>query len=171
MAFEPIFERYFGNQLKIMKKGIEVTLTKETSHPCALLLSAYTEVMGGLVTGNLKNNKEMRKNYVAFLEYLGEDYVKLHEKYDLYANVRNKLVHEFSPRPSYIIWISEKLSDKPGLEITDGHLNFHLKEYYRDFKNGIRKYRNEINSTPMLVINFMRALKIDYDNTILKSKS
>jgi len=43
MVFDSIFERYFGIQLNNMKKGIEVTLSKETAHPCALLLSAYTE--------------------------------------------------------------------------------------------------------------------------------
>jgi len=171
MTFDPIFEQYFGTQLNNMKKGIEATLSKETAHPCALLLSAYTEVLGGLVTGNLKNNREMRNNYVAFLEYLGKDYVELHKKYDLYANVRNKLVHEFSPRPSYMIWISEKLGDRPGIEINDGHLNFHLKEYYRDFKNGIKTYRNDLNTKPMMIINFIRALKTDWENTHLKPES
>ncbi len=50
MVFDSIFERYFGIQLNNMKKGIEVTLSKETAHPCALLLSAYTEVMGGTIS-------------------------------------------------------------------------------------------------------------------------
>lgn len=171
MDFNPVFETYFGHQLNNMKKGIENTLSKETAHPCALLLSTYTEVMGGLVTGNLKNGRKMRQNYEAFLEYLGPDYVKLHKKFDLYANVRNKLVHEFSPRPSYVIWISEKLNKRTGIEIHDGHLNFHLKEYYRDFKNGVNAYRKDLDSTPTLIINFVKALKINWENTLLKPKS
>jgi len=167
-----LFYTNFGKQLESMEKSIEVTMKKETVYSCALLLSTYTEILGGLVTGNLKDNKEMRNNYVKFLEYLGTKYVELHNQYDLYKNVRSKLVHEFSPRPSYVIWISEEVQeDRNGIEVIDGHLNFYLKEYYRDFQQGVKKYLEGWNSDAMLIINFSKIMSIDWQNTTLKEKS
>lgn len=166
-----MFYANFGRQLESMEKSIEATMKKETVYSCALLLSTYTEILGGLVTGKLKDSNEMRNNYVAFLGYLGSKYVELHKKYDLYKNVRSKLVHEFSPRPSYVIWINEKpQDDRNGIEIIDGHLNFHLKEYYRDFQQGVNCYLEKWTREPMLIINFGKAMSIDWQNTTLKEK-
>ena len=144
-----IFDSFFQYQVKYMYAGIEATLKKETAHLCALALSTYTEVLGGLRTGNLKEKKESRRNYEAFLEYLGQGYVDLNEKLiqnktTLYESVRSKLVHEFSPRPSYGIWVSEPNDSRIGIEYIGFHLNFHLREYYRDLKKGVDKYYNEL---------------------------
>ena len=46
----------------------------------ALGLSVYTEVMGGLVTGHLKDSRWPSKNYRAFLPYLGSPYEDLDRK-------------------------------------------------------------------------------------------
>jgi len=74
-----IFDSFFDIQVKWMYAGIEATMAKKESyHTCALILSTYTEIMGGLVTGNLrKEYGESRKNYEAFLPYLGQKYVNL----------------------------------------------------------------------------------------------
>jgi len=81
----------------------------------------------------------------------------------LYKIVRNKLVHEFNPKPSYVIWVSESPSkEKFGIEMTDGNLNINLQEYYRDFKNGVEKYRGGFNEKGMVKINFIKALKIKW---------
>jgi len=168
-----IFDTYFGNhQLQWMYSGIESTIKqKETAHSCALLLSAYTKVLGGIVTGNLKKRHEMKNNYVKFLEYLGSHYVTLNEKYDLYGMVRNKLVHEFSPRSSYGIYFSKHpVESKFGIEIKNGYLIFNLQEYYRDFKNAVSNYRGEL-STNGLFVNFLKALGTGSDQTIPKSNN
>lgn len=171
-GLEELFHNHFGSQYKSMNQSIGSTLKKETAYSCALLLSIYTEIFGGLVTGNLKDSNAMRPNYVKFLEYLGSGYIDLHNKYDLYKNVRNKLVHEFSPRPSYGIWITDVTSeDRLGIEILDGHLNFHLREYFRDFQNGVKKYLDEWNSNAMHIINFQKAMSIDWQNVGLKEIS
>ncbi|GEM_PF-6287252 len=165
------FDENLGRQLSWMYAGIESTMKKDSSQACALLLSTYTEVLGGFVTGKLKDPHSMRTNYEAFLPYLGEHYVNLHEKYDLYGIVRNKLVHELSPRPSYIIWIRKSpQKDTFGIEIVDGTLNFNLQEYYRDFRNGIAKYREEFNRNGMRIINAMRVLEIEWQNVLHKPK-
>ena len=166
-----LFETYFGRQLSWMYSGIEHTLKTESAHSCALLLSTYSEVLGGLVTGNLQDNDQMRNNYVKFLEYMGSHYLALHSKYDLYKIVRNKLVHEFSPKSSYTIWATESPNkEKFGIEIIDGNLNFNLQEYYRDFKNAVEKYKGEIGKEGILILNFIRALKVRWDTVTYHPK-
>ena len=169
---ELILKQLFGNQLSWMYAGIEATLDKESGHSCALLLSTYTEVMGGVISGNLKDSSQMRNNYVEFLEYLGNHYVDLHEKYDLYKIVRNKLVHEFSPRPSYIILYRDTPNPNIfGIEIVDGTINFNLKEYYRDFKNGVEKLGDECAKDPQKILNIMKITSIDFENVLHKPKN
>jgi len=164
-----IFDSFFDNQVKWMYAGIEATMTeKESYHTCALTLSTYTEIMGGLVTGNLrKEYGESRKNYEAFLPYLGQKYVNLDNliktQYpdrlkNLYSAVRSKLVHEFSLRESHMFVSYEKLHDeKIGIELLSNkvkdheaiHINFLIPEYYRDFKNGVNKYYDDLKKWKM----------------------
>ena len=154
---EPFFER----QVKEMIDGIDVTLTNNNFHLCALALCTYTEVLGGVVTGNLKQQRKSKSNFEAFLPYLGKKYVTLNEelkkkKTSIYQEVRNKLVHEFSPRQSYGIWIQAKPNDEQiGVEFLGDHLNFHLKEYYRDFKNAVEEYRQKVETNEDLFSKFM----------------
>ncbi|MGI0073952.1 MAG: hypothetical protein ACREA3_09085 [Nitrosotalea sp.] len=149
-----IYDLFFQYQVRGMITGIEVTIDKKLHHLSALALSAYTEVMGGLVTGNLKKKGYSRKNYEAFLPYLGDKYVDLNNqlksrKTSLHEMVRNKLVHEFSPRPSYGIFISESEQEKIGIEVNFDQnqipiLIIGVREYYRDFKNGTEKYYDDL---------------------------
>ena len=188
------FDLYFQYQIRYMYAGIEATMTNEAVHLCVLGLSVYTEVLGGLVTGNLKVPGNERKNYESFLPYLGSPYVeldkemKLHQM-NLYSVVRSKLVHEFAPKPSFAYWLNPEVTQKPGIVYNFGdsirldghydkgavnfpppdHLNFNVKEYYRDFKDGIEKYHSELraemkieagpNQRP-LFYNFMKATVI-----------
>ena len=175
-----IFDLFFDHQVKFMYSGIEATMeSKDSLYTCALALSTYTEVMGGLVTGNLREEYgHSQKNYEAFLSYLGEKYVKLNnelkeQKLTLHKIIRNKLVHEFALRESHIIMNSEIPTDeKIGIEVRffDNkiiHLNFLVKEYYRDFKNGVAKYRDDLKFSErqpafsdgqILFMNFIRAV-------------
>ncbi len=111
--------------------------------------------MGGLVTGNLKEKGvHSKKNYEAFLPYLGNKYVDLNnelmkQKTSLYEMVRSKLVHEFSPRGSYGIFISESEQEKIGVEVNFYQnqifsLIINVREYYRDFKNGVKTYYHDL---------------------------
>lgn len=59
---ELLFDQQLGIQLSWMYAGIEFTMMKESVHACALLLSTYTEVLGGFVIGNLKEPRKMREN-------------------------------------------------------------------------------------------------------------
>lgn len=167
-----MFDLYFQNQIRtFMYAGIEETMKrKESFHLCALALSVYTEVLGGLVTGRLKVRGSERTNYEAFLPYLGDEYVKLDREMklhnmQLYSLVRSKLVHEFSPKPSYAIWHGDMKPKKPGLEYIFGdslpidypykdgvnypgnnHLNIYLVEYYDDLRKGVDKYYSDLEA-------------------------
>lgn len=174
-----IFDTYFGPQIRSIYSGIEATMKKETLPLCALALSVYTEVLGGLVTGNLKEKHSPRENYVEFLSYMGQPYVDLHNEIDLYTRIRSKFVHEFSPRPSYIILLSDTVQnrlgieyvpdktetriedDKPVMMLSRGCLNFWVREYYQDFKKGVEKYRDRLkDEKDPLFMNFIKSLTI-----------
>ena len=176
-----IFNQYFGKQISWMCAGIEATLVaKETNHTCALALSTYTEILGGLVTGQLKEIGNTRKNYEAFLPYLGQAYVDLDNQIktqypdrlkNLFSAVRSKLVHEFALRESHFVVKVEKPRDnKIGLELLTHktniaemiHINFYLTEYYRDFKHGIETYKKALGTSDELFGKFLYSLK-DFD--------
>lgn len=180
-----LIDSFFDYQVKWMYAGIEATMAKKESlYTCALALSTYTEIMGGLVTGGLQDFTKPSKNYEAFLPYLGQKYIELDNliktQYSdrlrsLYGSVRSKLVHEFSLRESHGIWMYEKAhDDQIGLELIRNkteiaeaiQINFRIPEYYRDFKNGVTKYYNDLkissdqppfSPNQTLFVNFMKA--------------
>ncbi|TLX83345.1 MAG: hypothetical protein E6K98_04915 [Thaumarchaeota archaeon] len=73
-----------------------------------------------------------------------------------------------SERPSYVIWTTESPQEgKFGIEITDGHLNFNLQEYYRDFKNGVNKYYTKLKNwkkNQTTLGNFLKATVINFNH-------
>lgn len=153
-----------------MYAGIEATMQKETIMTCTLVLSVYTEILGGFVNGKLREEGRSRENYEAFLKYLGDYYVQLNYELNkrgtnLYKEVRSKIIHEFQPRPGFAFTFEKEPTDKPGLEypllggapystIKDRTLNdptprfliFRVKEYYRDFRAGVEKYQSAIEA-------------------------
>lgn len=172
--FVKIWEPFWHYRVQSMYDGIETLFTnKRAYHLIALALSTYTEIMGGLVTGNLKQKGKSKENYEAFLPYLGIKYVKLNEKLieketSLYHAVRSKLVHEFEPRPSYMIVLSEEpLEARIGIEYLGDHLNFHLREYYRDFKKGVGNYKKELEDCKVndkILEYFLKSTEISLKN-------
>lgn len=167
-----------------MYAGIESTMKQETLHLCAAALSMYTEVLGGLVTGELKKRGKERFNYEAFLPYLGEGYVQLNEELkmrrtNLYTEVRSKLIHQFGPDKAYGIYISKELRDKPGIEYAFGDslpidyrrdpktiywpypntVNIWVREYFRDFKIAVEKYYLTLEEEGKSIIGRARADK------------
>ena len=87
MAF---METYFNPIRRWMYDGIEATLSQKTVHTCALSLSVYTEIMGGLVTGNLRQDRHSSKNCDAFLPYPGSHYVQVDDKLKTHGTYLHK---------------------------------------------------------------------------------
>ncbi len=133
----------------------------------ALGLSDYTEVLGGLVTGDLKVKRKAAANYRAFLPYLGDYYVSLNQQIDLYDRVRCGLAHEYFIKGDAIIARSlvdpnGKPDKVPGIlyidksaivtiqtdagprQIPEDTIVFGTRNYARDFANGCETYYSEL---------------------------
>lgn len=174
--FDNPWDHFFYHQVSMMNDGIEILLEQEKAHHlCALALVTYTEIMGGLVTGKLKKESGATKsNFESFLPFLGEKYVNLNENFNIYKDVRSKLVHEFAPRIPHGIWFTRNTLDiRIGIEYRNEHLNFYLREYYRDFKKGVEKYKLELENhkqNPKILENFLKATDDDVRHEMIENK-
>ena len=66
------FDEYiFG----FMRADIDAAIRGNANYLAALGLVSYTEVLGGLRTGNLGLRNHSSKNFNAFLPYLGKEYL------------------------------------------------------------------------------------------------
>lgn len=139
-------EYIFGFMYNDIRRAIE---DARANFLVALGLSVYTEIMGGFVTGHLKDTRWAKKNYKAFLPYLGSYYVNLDKQIDLYSRVRCGLVHEYfvkgGPAMIAVKFDNEKL---PGIIYTPkyDHIHIALAHYFKDFKYGAQKYYELLKS-------------------------
>jgi len=156
------FERFVRGE---MYHSIDALLKRETRISCALLLATYTEIMGGLMTGDLlKEFGYSKSNFDHFINLMGHEYQEVNEKVNLHKRLRSGLVHEFAPKKQFIVWLSEKAVDgKPGVAYYDGSdiLNVNLNEYYRDWKKVVEDYYHELMSmtNPNATVKFLNSVK------------
>lgn len=107
----------------------------------ALLLSAYTELFGHLLTG-LSGSGSDGKSYNAWLRYMGEPYSKILDGgVDLYGKIRCGLIHEYTIKDNACIF-TEK--GPAAIEIKDGVIRLNNWEYYQDFIKSLDRYLNDI---------------------------
>ena len=62
-AVETYFERFVYGE---MYHSVDALMKRETRISCALLLATYTEIIGGLMTGNLLKEGQSRANFSHF---------------------------------------------------------------------------------------------------------
>jgi len=138
-------EFVFGFMYNDIKRAID---SAKANFLVALGLSVYTEVMGGLVTGHLKDHHWSKRNFKAFLPYLGTHYEKLDAQIDLYKRVRCGLVHEYFVKGRSMISIKFTRENIPGIVYTAtlDHVHIACKQYFRDFKAGVQRYYNLLKS-------------------------
>lgn len=143
-------ELYFGEFVfGFMYHDIRQTIDlAKANFLVALGLSVYAEVMGGLVTGQLRNPKWSRKNYEAFLPFLGAHYVDLHKQIDLYKRVRCGLVHQYFVKGRAMIAVKFTRSDASGIVYTSeiDHISISIEQYFQDFKAGVQRYYDILKS-------------------------
>jgi hypothetical protein len=134
-------EFVFGFMYNDIRRTIDLA---KANFLAALGLSVYTEVMGGLVTGHLRNAHSSRKNYEAFLPFLGKDYVALHKQIDLYERVRCGLVHQYFVKGRAMIAVKSIRRSASGIVYTSkfDHICIYLERYFEDFKNGVQRYHS-----------------------------
>jgi hypothetical protein len=148
---EYFFDKFIRTNLY---EAVDATLKESTKYSCALLLAAYTEMLGGVVSGNLLKKYHGRQNFSSFLEYMGNVYSEINDRIDVSDYMRNGLIHEFEPKKRYTIEISDDDSgNKVGIEYHENLkiLRINLREYYRDFKKGVDKFHDEVQGPNMKI--------------------
>ena len=151
-----VFDEYiFG----FMRSDINAATRGKANYLAALGLVTYTEVLGGLLTGNLGLRGTSKDNFKAFIPYLGQDYVLTERKLDIYEFVRCGLVHNYFIKGDSSIWMN---AQGPGVfGDPDGPKYFLVNAYATDLFKGATQFRNEIldakDST--LAQNFEKGMK------------
>ncbi len=125
----------------------------------ALVLSEYTEIMGGFVSGELCNPTKCRSNYQAFLQFMGSYYVNLDSQIDMYKNVRCGLSHQYFVKgPSTIAWRKSSPSQK-GLYLSGDRVVLNCEAYYDNWKSGTQSYVNSLATDQLLQKNLKRSIR------------
>ena len=153
----------------VIRNDIPSAISCKANYLAALGLSTYTEILGGLYSGNLSGkHRYLRDNYIDFVNvFFPPDYMKVDSQLatsklkGLYNVVRSGLTHEFfvktisridmdSP-PNITCGISYNPHDSP-------QVIFFLK-YFEDFQDAFEKYYNQLKSDTSLLTNFGKALQ------------
>ena len=133
-------EQVFG----AMRTELDWALRGAAANLAALGLVAYTEFLGGIVTGNLGHKGSSRSNFRAFLPYLGSDYEDLARRgIDIYERIRCGLAHEYFIKGESTIW--PQASAPCGIVSSLNGPTYFILSVYRDHLfSGARKLRDEI---------------------------
>jgi hypothetical protein len=154
----------------VIQNDLRCAISCKANYLAALGLSTYTEILGGLDSGDLSGkNRYLRDNYIDFVKvFFPQDYMKVESQLaasnlkGLYNVVRNGLIHEFfiktmsrvdmeSP-PNIICGISYNPHNCP-------QVIFYVKKYFEDFQNAFEKYYNQLKSDTSLLTSFGQALQ------------
>lgn len=132
-------EHVFG----AMRTELDWALRGAAANLAALGLVAYTEFLGGIVTGDLGVDRSSARNFRAFLPYLGSDYEDLALRVDIYNVVRCGLAHEYFIKGESTVW--PRASAPCGIvSSADGPTYFIVSVYRDHLFTGARKLRDEI---------------------------
>lgn len=127
-----------------MVNDLQAALSGNANFLAALGLLDYTEILGGLVTGNLIPGPKVG-NFEAFLKYLGKPYLDLDAKFDIYGKVRSGLVHQYLLNQEGTIRRGIGPHDICGVVIrNDGWIEIAVDKYFADFKEAIGKYKYDL---------------------------
>ncbi|MFY9794311.1 MAG: hypothetical protein WA323_18500 [Candidatus Nitrosopolaris sp.] len=154
----------------VIQNDIPCAISCKANYLVALGLSTYTEILGGLYSGDLSgNHRYLRDNYIDFIKhFFPPDYMKVDSQLaasnlkGLYSVVRSGLTHEF-----FVKTISRIDMDSPA-NITCGisydphdspQVIFYVKKYFEDFRNAFEKYYSQLKSDASLSTNFGKAIQ------------
>lgn len=152
------FDEYeFG----FMRSDIDAPIRRNANYLAALGLVTYTEIMGGLRTGDLGIKRTSAANFNAFLPYLGTDYELLKTQgIDIYSLVRCGLVHNYFIKGDSTMWM--RANAPCGIIASSNGPTYFIVNVYRDhFFSGATKFRDAIldGKDPSLVANFEKGMK------------
>jgi hypothetical protein len=152
-----IFDEYvFG----FMRSDIDAAIRGKANYLAALGLASYTEVLGGLRTGDLGKRNCSAANFKAFIPYLGKDYEDLEKRgIDIYDTVRCGLVHNYFIKGDSTVWM--RATAPCGIIASPGGPTYFIVNVYRDhFFAGATRFRDEILALgdPTLATNFQTGM-------------
>lgn len=133
-------EHVFGS----MQVELELAIRAGAVNLAAVGLVTYTEFLGGLITGNLGKRDFSKRNFVAFLPFLGPEYESLNKQgVDIYDRVRCGLVHQYWIKGESTIWGTA--SSPCGIVGSkEGPVYFIVPQYRDDLLGGARRLRDKI---------------------------
>lgn len=139
--------------IKFIETDLNQCLQCEVNFGLALLLSAWTEFFGHLLTGK----KASEESYNTWLRYMGQQYGELLDnKFDLYDRIRCGLVHEYTIKGSAKIFIEKGY---PAIEIKNNVIYFNNWQYQQDFLNSMKRYLVDIRTDTKLQKNYSQFRK------------
>jgi hypothetical protein len=128
-----------------MFHDIEAAIQGKANFLAALGLMEYTEILGGLITGKLKDRHQAKANFDAFLPYLGQAYVNLDKRIGLYDRVRCGLSHEYFIKGPSTIWMTAEMPTCGILwEEPKDWIHFVVSKYFDDFKSAVKIYQGRM---------------------------
>jgi hypothetical protein len=120
-----------------MFHDVDNCLKADASLLVAVALTAYTDFLGGLITGKTERG-HAKENFTCFLEKMGYKESDAIRYYDL---VRNGLTHEYLVKGSW--QVGTGLSNRKGIEERDGHIFFDVAIYYSELKRAYFSHKKE----------------------------
>jgi len=127
-----------------MVNDLQAAISGHANFLAALGLLDYTEIIGGLITGNLIPGPKV-DNFNAFLKYLGKPYLDLDAKFNIYGRVRSGLVHQYLLNQEGTVRMGIRPDDICGVIIRDdGWIEIVVEKYFIDFKEAIGKYKHDL---------------------------
>jgi hypothetical protein len=138
-----------------MFHDVQVCINNQANFAAALTLGVYTDALGGLINGNLTQSGVRANNYRTFLERMGYSPTES-ERY--YKDIRCGLAHQYFIKGENTVadWspsISKRIYELNGI------IYFFTENYFREFKDAYRRYKNELLSgVGNLQSNFDQAL-------------
>ncbi|MGD0395982.1 MAG: hypothetical protein ABSB26_03625 [Nitrososphaerales archaeon] len=137
-----------------MFRDIQVCLEGYANFAAALALSVYTDVLGGLINGNLTAKGESEANYSTFLGRMGYEPKKC-EQY--YRDIRCGLAHQYFIKGESTV-ARVALEKTKGIHERDGITYFFADTYFEEFKEAYFIYKSELRSDTSLQAMFDKAL-------------
>ena len=152
--------RAFINKIEsFMVNDIQAAIGGRANFLAALGLLDYTEILGGIVSGNLIHapkdwNKE--DNFKAFLPYLDKLYQSSNKKpyqdldkqlkTGIYGKIRSGLVHQYLLNQPGEVRMTERPGDDCSIsvDVINGSITFVVQRYFFDFRAGLTEYKKDL---------------------------
>ena len=159
---------------KFIENDISAAIKAEANYLAALGLSTYTEIMGGLYSGDLSGKaRDLSQHYICFInDFFHPDYKKVDSDLQrnnlkgLYGAVRSGLTHEYFIKKVSKIEIEYPPQQSVHCGITfdpnsSPQIIFYVKQYFDDFKCAFAKYYSQLkfDDTGSMLSNFEKALQ------------